>query len=367
MTVATQTFKVTASGNDVATVFSFSPMVIYGADDLLVTVATAAGVETVISRGSSSTTYSMGVSVFPNTGSITYPAVGGSPLITGSTITMKRVLTLEQLTNLENQGGYLPEVQETQLDKIVMMILQQQELINRCLKLQVSYSGAITPNISDVPAIGEFVRVNGTGTGFEFAAGAGAGPAGPTGATGATGPAGADGAGWVAGLQTIWVPAGAMVARSTNGAAGVSVELATNKNMLRTLDFDATTQEFAQFDIAMPKSWNEGTVTAQPIWTAASGSGAVVWAVQAVATSDDDAMDAAFGTEQTSTDTLLAANDCHIAPTTAAITIAGTPVVNDRVQFQVKRNPADVGDTLAVDAKLLGVRVFYTADAVNDT
>ena len=114
------------------------------------------------------------------------------------------------------------------------------------------------------------------------------------------------------GLQTIWIPASAMTPATTNGAASGTTELATNKNMLKTLDFDTATQEFAQFDITMPKSWNQGTLTFVPRWTAASGSGGVVWALQAVGTRDDDAMDVAFGTEQTSTDTLITANDCHV-------------------------------------------------------
>lgn len=168
------------------------------------------------------------------------------------------------------------------------------------------------------------------------------------------------------GKHTIWIPVAAIAARTTNGAAAGSTELAINRNMLRSLDFDTATQEFAQFEIAMPKSWNEGTLTAQVLWTAASGSGGVVWALQAVATSDDDAMDVAFGTEQTMTDTLLAANDCHISPESAAITVGGSPAENDRVQLQIKRNVADASDTLAVDAKLLGVRLFYTTNARND-
>ena len=167
-------------------------------------------------------------------------------------------------------------------------------------------------------------------------------------------------------VATYPVLAGAMTPRTTNGAAVGLTELTTNKNMLRTLDFDTTTQEFAQFDVLMPKGWDEGTVTFQPIWTAASGSGGVVWALQGVATGDDDGLDAAFGTEQTSTDTLLAALDRHIGPTSAAITIAGTPAEGDVVQFQIKRVPADASDTLAVDAKLLGIRLFFTVNNLSD-
>ena len=54
------------------------------------------------------------------------------------------------------------------------------------------------------------------------------------------------------GKHTIWVPAGSMVPKTTNGAARGLVELATNDIMLDTLDFDTTTEEFAMVMIAMP-------------------------------------------------------------------------------------------------------------------
>ena len=170
------------------------------------------------------------------------------------------------------------------------------------------------------------------------------------------------------GKETIWVPAAAMTARTTNGAASGTAEMSTNKNMVRTLDFDATTQEFAQFEIAMPKSWNNGTVTFQPVWSHASTTTnfGVVWALQAVATSDDDALDVAFGTEQTSTDTGGTTNDRYIGPESSAITIAGTPATGDVVQFQIKRNPSDGSDTMAIDARLHGVKVYYTTSAATD-
>ncbi len=46
-----------------------------------------------------------------------------------------------------------------------------------------------------------------------------------------------------------------------------SVEMSTNKNMVTTLDYDTTTQEFAQVDIPLPKSWNNGTITFVPYWS----------------------------------------------------------------------------------------------------
>lgn len=170
------------------------------------------------------------------------------------------------------------------------------------------------------------------------------------------------------GKQTVWVPAGAMVARTTNGAAAGSVETTTNKNMLKTLDFDATTQEFAQFDVRMPKSWDEGTVTFIPVWSHPSTTTnyGVVWGVDAVAISDDDAMDVAFGTEQTSTDTGGTTNDSYQGPESSAITIAGTPAAGDLVQFRIHRNVSSGSDTMAVDARLHGVVLLYTNNASND-
>jgi hypothetical protein len=171
------------------------------------------------------------------------------------------------------------------------------------------------------------------------------------------------------GKQTIWVPAIAMIPRTTNGAASGTLEMTTNKNMVRTLDFDASTQEFAQFDIRMPKSWNEGTVTFIPVWSHPSTATnfGVVWGLDAVAISDDDTLDVAFGTEQTSTDTGGTTSDLYQGPESSAITIAGSPAAGDYVQFRIHRNPADGSDTLGVDARLHGVLVLYTTDASNDT
>jgi len=170
------------------------------------------------------------------------------------------------------------------------------------------------------------------------------------------------------GRHSIWVPASGMVPLSSNGAAAATVAIGSNVVMARTLNFDSTSIEYAQFDIAMPKSWNEGTVTAVPIWShaATTTNFGVVWAVQAVALSNDDSLDATYGTAQTSTDTGGTTNDLYRAPETAAITIGGTPLAEDYVIFRVARYPASAGDTLAVDARLHGLVLYITTDAGND-
>ena len=51
----------------------------------------------------------------------------------------------------------------------------------------------------------------------------------------------------------------------------------------------------------------------------------------------------------------------HVSNATSAITISGTPAANKPVQFTVSRNAPDAADTLAVNARFLGVEIAYTA------
>jgi len=169
----------------------------------------------------------------------------------------------------------------------------------------------------------------------------------------------------IAGKNSIWIPAGAMVPRTTNGAATGLAESTTNKVMSNTLDFDQSTIEYAQFQIAMPKSWNESTLTAEFIWTCGV-TGNVIWGLQGVCISDDDLLDAAFGTAVEVTDAVTATTDVMRSAESSAMTMAGTPAENDLGVFQVYRKASDGGDTAAGDAKLLGVRLFLTTSANND-
>lgn len=173
----------------------------------------------------------------------------------------------------------------------------------------------------------------------------------------------------VLGPHALWIPASAMLPRTTNGAASGSVELATNKIMVRTLDFDASTIEYAQFALRMPKSWDEGTITAVFEWSHAATvtNFKVSWGLQALALSDDDAMDAAPGTAIYSNDTGGTTNDAYASPATAAITVGGTPAAEDLVVFQVLRKADDAtNDTLTIDARLHGVTLFITTNAGTD-
>jgi hypothetical protein len=172
----------------------------------------------------------------------------------------------------------------------------------------------------------------------------------------------------IIGQQTISVPAGAMYARTTNGAAVGSAESTTHKVMRKSWDFDATTQEFVQFAVWMPKGWDEGTLICQFMWSHPSTTTnfGVVWAIEAVAFANDDPLDSAFGTAVQVADTGGTTDDRYMTAETAALTVAGSPGAEEWVVFQVKRVPSDGSDNMAVDARLEGVKIHYTTNAATD-
>lgn len=165
----------------------------------------------------------------------------------------------------------------------------------------------------------------------------------------------------------IYVPAAAMWPSTTQPCASLTqVETSTNKVNVKTLDFDGagTAKEYAEFGIQSPSYWDASTVTIQFIWYASAGSGTVNWEAQGGAFSDDDALDAAYGTLQEVTDTLTAIGDVMISAETAALTVANTPVAGDWLQFRIARDPAN--DTDTSDARLLGVRVRFGVKQYDD-
>ena len=171
------------------------------------------------------------------------------------------------------------------------------------------------------------------------------------------------------GKETIWVPAGAMRPTVSNGCASITdIETTAGNPDLQVLDFDATADEHAQFQIAFPKSWNEGTITFQVYWTTiAADTDGVAWGLQGVAVSDNDTIDVAYGTAVVVTDDALgAAEDLCVSAESSAVTIDGTPAVNDICYFRIFRDVSDANDDMTEDARLIGVRIFFTTDAAND-
>ena len=172
----------------------------------------------------------------------------------------------------------------------------------------------------------------------------------------------------IAGKETIWVPSSAMYGATTNPADAQQVETTATRPDMKVLDFDASTDEFAQFSIAMPKSWNEGTLTYQVYWTPGStNTGDCIFGLQAVACADNDTIDVAYGTAVNVTDAGIGTvEDQQITDESGAVTVAGSPAAGELTYFQLFRDANAGGDTFSADARVLGVKIFFTTDAAND-
>jgi hypothetical protein len=158
-----------------------------------------------------------------------------------------------------------------------------------------------------------------------------------------------------------------MYPNTTNGCAPAAQTELSNGPELKSLDFDKDADEHAQFAVAFPKSWNESTVTFQAFFTADStNTGTTLFVLNAVALADNGDLNTAFGTAVGPAAKAMSgtANDLAVTAESGAVTIAGSPSTDEYVFFQLMRDVS--GDSLTADAKLLGVKLFFTTDAAND-
>jgi len=170
------------------------------------------------------------------------------------------------------------------------------------------------------------------------------------------------------GKATIWVPAVAMYPTTSNGCADIAqVEISAQKPEIKSLDFDASSDEYAQFAVSFPKSWNESTITFQTYWTVTgTNTGTACFQMAGVAVSSDDPFGATFGTQVANTALAASgtANDLMVNVESGVVTIGGSPAVGDQVFFQINRDIS--ADNQSADVRLVGVKIFYTTDAEND-
>ena len=172
----------------------------------------------------------------------------------------------------------------------------------------------------------------------------------------------------IAGKETIWVPAAAMYAPTTNGADAEQVETTATRPDMKVFDFDASTKQYTQFTIAMPKSWNEGTLTYQVYWApSTTNTGNAIFGLQGVACADGDTIDVAYGTAIEITDAGIGSvEDQQITSESSAMTVAGSPAAGEQSYFQLYRDAADGSDTFTGECRVLGIKLFFTTDAAND-
>jgi len=170
-----------------------------------------------------------------------------------------------------------------------------------------------------------------------------------------------------AGKQTMWLPAAAFQARLTNGPALNQVVSTTNSINYKTYDFDPATVETAELQIRMPKSWDKGTITFTPVYSQLTTSaGSASWNLAACVASTSDSIDVAYSTPITVTISGGTANILYIGAESAAITPSGSPVDGDLLILAISRGATLAADTLAIDGRLHGINLFYTANTDSD-
>jgi hypothetical protein len=175
------------------------------------------------------------------------------------------------------------------------------------------------------------------------------------------------------GTQQFWVDAGALIPTpsSTAGTATSTTQtrVLSNGVAVSSIVFPehASVDSRATFNWTPPKNWNNGTIKIKPYWTLQDGtttsSGNLVLGFDAVAISNDDTLNATFGTAITSTDAVILENDLHVAPQTAAITVGGSPADADLVQIRVFRDASADTITAGFSVELIGFVLEYTQDA----
>lgn len=172
------------------------------------------------------------------------------------------------------------------------------------------------------------------------------------------------------GLHMLPITAAGMLPAASSGCSALTtIAMGAGQPDVAVLYFDATTTESAHFSIPMPEGWNEGTIQFEALWMhpATTTNFGVAWSLEAVCVSNDDTLAVNFGTAVIVTDTGGTTNDYYRTSRSAAVTAAGTPQSADIMYLKVSRVPSDGGDTLAVDAGLIGLRLYYTNTAAVDS
>ena len=137
---------------------------IFNQEDLLVTVRDTDDVETTLELTTDYTVTGVG----SLTGG-TIVLVDGN-LAAGYVLSIRRVVELVQETDIRNQGAFYPEIHEDQFDRGVMMAQQQQDEVDRSVKLAETIDPADFDTrlpASIVGSVNQTVMTNATGDGFE--------------------------------------------------------------------------------------------------------------------------------------------------------------------------------------------------------
>lgn len=165
MSISSSVNKNKYLGNSAVDTYAYT-FIVFKKEDIRVIETDDEGVETVLVLDVDYTV----TGVRQPAGGAVIRTAGNLP--TGYTWTIRRVVELTQETDIRNQGDFFPEAHEDQFDKLVMADQQQQEEIDRSIKLPESIlTSDFDPTLpTDVGTPGRAIVVNSTGDGLVMGA-----------------------------------------------------------------------------------------------------------------------------------------------------------------------------------------------------
>lgn len=166
--------------------------------------------------------------------------------------------------------------------------------------------------------------------------------------------------------DTVFVPAGAMTPRGTDGPASETLSFAGNTTVHDILRFYDTKDSYAEFDLVLPDDWDGGALRFKVLWTPSSSEGVagqwVRFRFSCGAFGQGEDLGAALGADVTADQQMAAANVLHVAGPTAALTPGGVPLPGKALHLRIMRSYAfdgDGGSALTTGASVFGVVVQY--------
>jgi hypothetical protein len=149
--------RVVGLGNGSTTAWPFSFQVNQLAD-MVVTYTDASGNSTVLSSAQFTVT-GLGNAAG---GTVTYPT-SGSPIATGTTLTIQRIVSPTQPTQVSNQGAMWPAIIEAAMDRIVMICQGFLDTASRALTIPATDSITLNPLPSATARANSYLAFDGSG------------------------------------------------------------------------------------------------------------------------------------------------------------------------------------------------------------
>jgi hypothetical protein len=138
MTVSSTSSRVIYLGNGSAMEFAF-PFKVNQPADLAVVYTDAAGLDHALSPSQYAAT-GFGLDAG---GQVTYPLIGGSPIASGTRLTIYRDVAVTQPTSLSNQGAMWPQVIEAALDRLTYVAQKVTDAVSRSLVISPTDSASL--------------------------------------------------------------------------------------------------------------------------------------------------------------------------------------------------------------------------------